>query len=281
MLRLFVSGGRLLPTQVSKRRLTWRSSREELNQPFKFLYVNQTRVPGLNVCFVSPAELEIVSVISLTDYNNIFSWSNSSMVKLEVPEDVTSVLELLWHIQTSVISILDWLLWKQGFSQAGTVWRMDVNVSISYINTWLPACSSTAVVLDQMSNTEEASLSCSVPRVEVARNSRGDQLQSSPVGHQKTCVAGRDGLSCTFSQSLSCTVLTGPTRNHLCAACRCASLKPSRVSRYSDDSIPQASLNQQRCNYSRSCCQQSTTEHVILNIVSFSWCWLIVDKPCV
>lgn len=171
---------------------------EELNQLFKFLYVNQTWVP------------DSVSVISLTDYNNIFSWSNSLMVKLEVSEDVTLVLELIWHIQTSVIYIFDWLLRKQGFSQPA--WRMDVNDSVSYINTWLPICSSTAVILDQMRNTEEASLSCSVPHVEVALNSRGNQLRSFPMGHTVCCITEMDS-PVHFHNLLSCTVLTGPARN--------------------------------------------------------------------
>lgn len=132
-----------------------------------------------------------------------------------------------------------------------------------------------------MRSAKEVSLSCSVPHVEVgtAEATSSNLLRPAPMGHQKTRVACRDGFSCTFSQSLSCPVLAGPSRNDLCAACRCASPKASRVSCYSDDSIPKASLNQRRCNYSRSCCQQSTTEHVILNIFSSSSCWLIEDKP--
>lgn len=162
----------------------------------------------------------------------------------------------MWHQAWSFISrhqsfllLITGNCYETRVLQAGPIWRINVNDSISFINTWLPACSSTVVILDQMRNAEEASLSCSVPHVEVALNSRGNQLWSSLMGHQKTWVACRDLLSCTFSQSLSCTVLTGPTRNDLCAACRCASPKPSCVSCYSDDSIPKASLNQQR--YSR------------------------------
>lgn len=94
MLRLFVSGGRLLPGQVSNVHAELKEFNEELNQPFKFHCVNQTRAPGLNLRFVSPAEVKIVAVISSIVYNNIFSWSNSSMVQLEVSEDVASVLEL-------------------------------------------------------------------------------------------------------------------------------------------------------------------------------------------
>lgn len=92
---------------------------------------------------------------------------------------------------------------------------------------------------------------------------------------QKTPVAfQRWTLLCIF-HSLSFTVLNGPTGNNLHAVRRWESPKPSCVSRYSDDSIPKASLIQQRCNYSRSCCQQSTTEH------NLSISWQIVDKPCV
>lgn len=46
MLRLFVSGGRLLPGQVSKVLADLKEFAEELNQPFKIHYVNQTKVPG-------------------------------------------------------------------------------------------------------------------------------------------------------------------------------------------------------------------------------------------
>lgn len=121
MLRLFVSGGRLLPGQASNVHAELKEFTGELNQPFKFHCVNQTRVSGLSLGFVSPAEVKVVAVNSLSVYNNsqleqLLDGSVWSLWRSDI-----SLGALLTY--PNITNLYPWLtVVKTRLSQVGPVW---------------------------------------------------------------------------------------------------------------------------------------------------------------